>query len=60
MPHLFIAFFAWHGFNQVKHILIITPRISWAPKESRQRIMDCAAKNLRAWIAGEPVNVVNP
>ncbi len=39
---------------------IITPHISWAPKESRQRIMDCAVANAEAWLAGAPVNVVNP
>ena len=38
---------------------IITPHISWAPKESRQRIMDCAVENAKAFLAGEPVNVVN-
>ena len=38
---------------------IITPHISWAPKESRQRIMDCAAQNLKAFLEGKPVNVVN-
>ena len=38
---------------------IITPHISWAPKESRQRIMDCAVANAKAYLAGEPVNVVN-
>lgn len=38
---------------------IITPHISWAPKESRQRIMDCTEDNLKAYLAGEPVNVVN-
>jgi glycerate dehydrogenase len=38
---------------------IITPHISWASKESRQRLMDIAATNLRAFIAGNPVNVVN-
>jgi len=38
---------------------IITPHISWAPKESRQRIMDCAEANLKAYLAGAPVNVVN-
>ncbi len=38
---------------------IITPHISWAPKESRQRIMDCAVKNAKAYIAGTPINVVN-
>lgn len=38
---------------------MITPHISWAPKESRQRIMDCAVENVKAYIAGVPVNVVN-
>ena len=38
---------------------LITPHISWAPRESRQRIMDCAAENLRAYLAGAPIHVVN-
>ena len=38
---------------------IITPHISWAPKESRQRIMDCAVSNVKAFLSGSPVNVVN-
>ena len=38
---------------------IITPHISWAPKESRQRIMDATAENIRAFLAGTPQNVVN-
>ena len=38
---------------------IITPHISWAPKESRQRLMDIAVENLNAYINGEPVNIVN-
>ncbi|MBQ3131725.1 MAG: D-2-hydroxyacid dehydrogenase [Clostridia bacterium] len=38
---------------------IITPHISWAPKESRMRIMDAAAENLKVFMAGEPINVVN-
>lgn len=38
---------------------IITPHISWAPKESRQRIMDCAYENLKAYVEGTPQNVVN-
>lgn len=37
----------------------ITPHIAWATKEARQRIMDCTLKNLQAFLAGEPVNVVN-
>lgn len=39
---------------------IITPHISWAPKESRQRIMDCAVANAKAYIDGAPIHVVNP
>ena len=39
---------------------IITPHISWAARESRQRIMDCAVANARAYLAGSPANVVNP
>jgi glycerate dehydrogenase len=38
---------------------IITPHISWASKESRQRLMDIAVNNLRTFIGGNPVNVVN-
>ena len=39
---------------------IITPHISWAPRESRQRIMDCTVNNIRAFLSGAPENVVNP
>ena len=38
---------------------IITPHISWAPKESRQRIMDCAVANVQAYLDGAPIHVVN-
>ena len=38
---------------------LITPHIAWAPKESRQRLMDIAVSNLQAFLQGEPVNVVN-
>lgn len=37
----------------------ITPHIAWAPRESRQRLMDIAVANLRAFINKAPVNVVN-
>lgn len=37
----------------------ITPHISWAPKESRQRLMDIAVDNLKAFTEGNPKNVVN-
>lgn len=38
---------------------IITPHMAWAPTESRQRLMDCVAQNLRAFLEGCPQNVVN-
>lgn len=38
---------------------IITPHIAWAPKESRQRLMDIAVSNVKAFIDGKPENVVN-
>ena len=37
----------------------ITPHISWTSKECRQRVMDCTEKNVRAFLDGVPVNVVN-
>ncbi|WP_312693228.1 D-2-hydroxyacid dehydrogenase [Caproiciproducens sp.] len=39
--------------------VIITPHISWAPKESRQRLMDIAVEDLKAFLSGIPINVVN-
>ncbi len=39
---------------------LITPHISWAPKESRQRLMGIAVESLRAFLDGKPINVVNP
>lgn len=38
---------------------LITPHIAWAPKESRQRLMDIAVENLSAFKKGNPINVVN-
>ena len=38
---------------------IVTPHIAWATKEARARLMDIAVENVRAFIAGKPVNVVN-
>lgn len=38
---------------------IITPHIAWAPRESRQRVMDCSVANAKAYLAGAPVHVVN-
>ncbi len=38
---------------------LITPHISWAPIESRLRLMSATAENIRAFQAGKPINVVN-
>ena len=38
---------------------LITPHISWAAQAARQRIMDITVDNLRAFIEGHPVNIVN-
>ena len=37
----------------------ITPHIAWATREARFRLMDIAVDNLRAFLAGNPRNVVN-
>lgn len=38
----------------------ITPHISWACKECRERILQATIENIAAFLAGSPVNVVNP
>lgn len=38
---------------------IITPHISWAAQAARQRIMDITINNVKAFIKGKPINVVN-
>lgn len=38
---------------------IITPHIAWAPKESRNRLMEIAVENLRAFLKGTSINIVN-
>ena len=49
------------GDNPLLHAknCILTPHISWAPIESRQRIMDCTVENTKAFLNGTPTNVVN-
>jgi glycerate dehydrogenase len=37
---------------------IITPHIAWATKESRQRLMNIAVDNVKAFINGNPVNII--
>ncbi|WP_312448368.1 D-2-hydroxyacid dehydrogenase [Lacrimispora sp.] len=38
---------------------IITPHIAWAPKETRQRLMNIAVDNLKSYVKGQPGNIVN-
>ncbi|MBO7251993.1 MAG: D-2-hydroxyacid dehydrogenase [Oscillospiraceae bacterium] len=38
---------------------IITPHIAWAPVESRQRLLNTVVENVRAYLEGNPQNVVN-
>lgn len=38
---------------------LITPHISWAPVETRSRLMDIAVENLKAFRDGKQQNVVN-
>ena len=39
---------------------VITPHLAFSPMEARLRLMDIAAENVRAYLAGSPVNVVHP
>ena len=38
---------------------VITPHNAWAAVEARRRLMDRAAENLKAFLAGSPTNVVS-
>uniref|UniRef100_UPI002626142E NAD(P)-dependent oxidoreductase n=1 Tax=uncultured Desulfovibrio sp. TaxID=167968 RepID=UPI002626142E len=39
--------------------VLITPHMAWATVRARQKIIDLAAENIRRWLEGRPVNVVN-
>lgn len=38
----------------------LTPHIAWATREARERLIATAVGNLKAFMAGQPINVVNP
>ncbi|MEN8192546.1 MAG: D-2-hydroxyacid dehydrogenase [Bacteroidota bacterium] len=37
----------------------ITPHIAWATQASRQRLMSIAVENVKAFVNGKPINVIN-
>ncbi len=39
--------------------IFITPHFAWAPKDARIRLMTIAENNVKAYLAGGPINVVN-
>ncbi len=39
--------------------MLLTPHIAWAPKETRQRLIDIAVENLKCFVEGHPQNVVS-
>ena len=38
---------------------VITPHTAWTPVETRIRLIDMAAENLKAFLSGKPINQVN-
>ncbi len=38
---------------------VLTPHLAWAPKETRQRLLDIAFDNFKGWLEGHPINVVS-
>ena len=38
---------------------LLTPHIAWATSEARRRLMDATVANVSAFLAGQPINMVN-
>lgn len=38
---------------------LVTPHIAWATRASRKRLLEITAENVRAFLQGRPINVVN-
>ncbi|MBQ9206582.1 MAG: D-2-hydroxyacid dehydrogenase [Treponema sp.] len=38
---------------------VITPHLAWAPRETRLRLLDIEVQNIKAFLAGKPINVVS-
>lgn len=38
---------------------VITPHVAWAPRRTRERLLDVVVSNLKAYLSGKPQNVVS-
>lgn len=38
--------------------IVITPHAAWAPVETRTRLIKIVSENLKKWLAGTPINVI--
>lgn len=38
---------------------ILTPHVAWAPRQTRERLLEIAVGNVRAFLAGAPRNVIS-
>jgi len=47
-----------HPLRAARHCLI-TPHIAWASLAARRRLMETTVRNVRAFLAGRPIHVVN-
>lgn len=47
-----------HPILHAPHVYI-TPHVAWATADARQRIIDVMTRNLEAFLAAQPINVVN-
>jgi glycerate dehydrogenase len=39
--------------------LVLTPHLAWASLAARKRLLETTARNVEAFLAGAPINVVN-
>ena len=54
-----LELYDWTGTEANKRRIAGIRNVSWAPKETRERLMDIAVNNLKQFLLGEPKNVVN-
>ena len=44
----------YHDFGEAN--VVVTPHLGWFTEEARDRIMQITLENVRAWLAGQPIN----